>query len=35
MKTEYCILANYILEKERNQYRKLLNEIRDIVKNKG
>jgi len=26
--------SNYILEKERNQYKKLLNEIRDIVKNK-
>ncbi|MBR6015588.1 MAG: hypothetical protein IK067_00465 [Prevotella sp.] len=27
--------SNYILEKERKQYRKLLNEIRDIVENKG
>ena len=27
--------SNYLLEKERNQYKKLLNEIRDIVKNKG
>jgi hypothetical protein len=26
--------SNYILEKERNQYKKLLNEIRDIVRNK-
>lgn len=26
--------SNYILEKELNQYKKLLNEIRDIVRNK-
>ena len=26
--------SNYILEKERNQYKKLLNEIKDIVKKK-